>query len=98
MRDGRVLHVLSASGSRGVLPHIAAVSPLALPAAAASVVRLSGANIAGGDNSVLVRSQGAMGFLPSRSCTVMCACALEQCQGASKVPSRQHASVFSSHP
>lgn len=58
MRDGKVLHVLSASGSRGVLPQLHSVSPLAALSSAPVTVKLLGANIATPDNSVLAQSQG----------------------------------------
>ena len=59
MRDGRVLHVLSGSGSRGVFPVIEAVAPRAVLASAPRAVTLSGANLAVPDNAVLARCQGA---------------------------------------
>ncbi len=58
VRDGKVLHVLSASGSRGVLPQLHSVSPLAALSSAPVTVKLLGANIATPDNSVLAQSQG----------------------------------------
>lgn len=58
VRYGKVLHVLSASGSRGVLPRLHSVSPLAVTSAAATTVKLIGSNIAAPDNTVLAQSQG----------------------------------------
>ncbi len=58
VRDGRVLHVLSASGSRGVFPSVMAVSPRFVAADDSPLVALTGANIAGEDAAVLARSGG----------------------------------------
>ncbi|BDA46756.1 probable squamosa promoter-binding-like protein 4 at N-terminal half [Coccomyxa sp. Obi] len=58
VRDGKVLHVLSASGSRGVLPQLHSVSPLAALSSAPVTLKLLGANIATPNNSVLAQSQG----------------------------------------
>lgn len=58
VRNGRVLHVLSANGSKGVLPNLACVSPLAIIPTVRSNVQLLGSNIATAENIILARSQG----------------------------------------
>ena len=58
MRNGKVLHVLSVNGSRGVLPTLARVSPLAIVPSARNTIQLFGNNIATAENTVLARSQG----------------------------------------
>lgn len=60
VRNGRVLHVLSAAGSRGVLPQLHSVSPLAFPSSAPATLKLLGSNLATPDNTVLAQSQGAL--------------------------------------
>jgi hypothetical protein len=62
VRDGKVLHVLLASGSKGVLPDVQRVSPLAIITSAPSTVQIMGSNIATPDNTILARSQGAPGL------------------------------------
>jgi hypothetical protein len=68
VRDGKVLHVLSASGSRGVLPRLHSLSPLAVTSAAATTVKLIGSNIAAPDNTVLSQSQGEQSPSPVQGC------------------------------
>ena len=58
MRDGKIVHVLSAAGSRGVLPQLRCVSPAALHSAAPERLLLTGQNLAVVDNRVLARCQG----------------------------------------
>lgn len=57
-RDGRVLHVLSASGSHSVFPSVMAVSPRFVAADDTPLVALTGANVAGEDATVLARIGG----------------------------------------
>ena len=77
MRDGRVLHVLSGSGSRGVFPVIEAVAPRAVLASAPRAITLSGANLAVPDNAVLARCQGVSQLWMCLACAGMC----ELCAG-----------------
>ena len=58
VRDGKIMHVLSAAGSRGVLPQLHCVSPVALHTAAPERLLLTGQNLAVVDNRVLARCQG----------------------------------------
>ena len=58
VRDGKIMHVLSAAGSRGVLPQLRCVSPVALHTAAPERLLLTGQNLAVVDNRVLARCQG----------------------------------------
>ncbi len=66
VRNGKVLHVLSGSGSRGVFPAIDAVAPRAVLAASPGAVTLAGVNLAVPENAVLARCQGAR---PGQGCT-----------------------------
>jgi len=59
VRNGKVLHVLSGSGSRGVFPAIDAVAPRAVLSASPAAVTLAGVNLAVPENAVLARCQGA---------------------------------------
>ena len=59
VRDGKIMHVLSAAGSRGVLPQLHCVSPVALHTTAPPErLLLTGQNLAVVDNRVLARCQG----------------------------------------
>lgn len=58
VRDGKIVHVLSAAGSRSVLPQLHSVRPAALHGPAPERLTLTGKNLACVDNRVLARCQG----------------------------------------
>ena len=60
VRDGKIVHVLSAAGSRGVLPQLHCVSPVALHTAAPNRLLLTGQNLAVADSRILARCQGEL--------------------------------------
>jgi hypothetical protein len=68
-----LVHVLDTSAAAGLMPSLAAVRPLALPAAAAAGARAElqiwGFNLGGDQDSVLARSQGEPpAHRPPRAC------------------------------
>jgi hypothetical protein len=63
VRDGRLLHVLSVSGSEGVYPSVLALSPRFTAGDGGGdgpLLALTGAHLAGPDAAVLARCQGAL--------------------------------------
>lgn len=71
VRNGKIVHVLLAAGSRSVLPQLLRVRPAALHGPAPERLTLTGNNLACGDNRVLARCQGVrlalLSELPSES-------------------------------
>ncbi|KAL3149084.1 hypothetical protein ABBQ32_001927 [Trebouxia sp. C0010 RCD-2024] len=62
VKDGKVVHVVSREGSRGLLPEIHSMTPVCVSSTQTEAVRITGANIAGPGQVVLCRSRGA--YLP----------------------------------
>lgn len=60
VRDGKIMHVLSAAGSQGVLPQLQHVQPVALHTDLPEHVLLTGSNLAIVDNRVLARCLGKL--------------------------------------
>ena len=59
LRSGRVRHVLSLPASRGVVPHVTAVAPIAVEAGRDFELAVTGSNIADEDAKLLCRMDGA---------------------------------------
>lgn len=58
VKDGKVEHVVSRAGSRGLLPEIHSVTPACVSSTQMEDVKVTGSNIAGHGQTVLCRSQG----------------------------------------
>ena len=60
LRAGRVRHVLSLPASRGVVPHVTSLAPIAVEACRDFELTVTGSNIAGEDAKLLCRMDGAV--------------------------------------
>lgn len=58
VKDGKVVHVVSREGSRGLLPEIHSMTPVCVSSTQMEAVKITGANIAGPGQVVLCRSRG----------------------------------------
>ena len=60
VKDGKVEHVVSREGSRGLLPEIHSMTPVCVSTIDMEAVKITGSNIAGYGQTVLCRSQGIL--------------------------------------
>ena len=60
VKDGKVEHVVSREGSRGLLPEIHSMTPACVSSTQMEDVKVTGSNIAGHGQTVLCRSQGTV--------------------------------------
>ena len=58
VKNGKVEHVVSGEGSRGLLPEIHSMIPACVSSTQMKDVKVTGSNIAGHGQTVLCRSQG----------------------------------------
>ncbi len=80
MRGGQVLHVLSASGSKGVFPRVETLNPICVLDSAPDTITITGTNISAQDNFVLCRCQGMLCVMMPSICSTAA-----HCSGAARV-------------
>ena len=92
VKDGKVVHVVSREGSRGLLPEIHSMTPACVSSTQMEAVKITGANIAGHGQTVLCRSQGTLhtAFSPGPPCQtlVTCSCLLSGSMSFRRPPAR----------